>query len=66
MATALNSVYTTLKHRMISKRCATYFSIIFSQLRNFVEEFKKGMKFLFFLILMRGIKGISPLSLQNE
>jgi len=28
----------------------------FSQLRNFVEEFKKGMKFLFF-ILMRGISG---------
>ena len=26
----------------IHNRCATYFSIIFSQLRNFVEELKKN------------------------
>jgi len=41
----------------MQKRCATYFSIIFSQIGNFVEEFKKGMKFLFFLILIKGISG---------
>jgi len=38
------------------KELGDIFLNIFSQIKNFVEEFKKRMEFLFF-ILMRGISG---------